>query len=222
MPVDHKSVILAVASENSPSLQEGDITFLSVGLDGTLRTSAGTTNVTAASSFTNDGATNRLARVFDADTGGGVEYVAGAILRKSAGGGSVEIGTLSNPLRIDVTDLTAQTVRHGKTIKSATGSISATTTVIAAVPQKRIKVTFIGLRTASTTPVTATFKDGAGGTDLWTEPLQAISGTVFGTNESKTAPDYFFGTTAGGALELALSTGQSVVYNISYFDDDAS
>jgi hypothetical protein len=57
-----------------------------------------------------DGTNMREARVFDADTGAGTQYVLGAVLRKSAGGGSVEAGTATDPLRTDPTGSTAQPV----------------------------------------------------------------------------------------------------------------
>lgn len=49
-------------------------------------------------------------RAFDLDTGAGTENVAGASLRFSASGGSVEAGTASNPLRTDPTGTTTQPV----------------------------------------------------------------------------------------------------------------
>lgn len=58
----------------------------------------------------NDGTNMQGARVYDADSNGGTEYVLGSILRASAPGGSIETGTLSNPLRINPTGTTAQPV----------------------------------------------------------------------------------------------------------------
>lgn len=57
-----------------------------------------------------DGTNLQLARVFDADTGGGTQYVEGVILRSSASGGSNEAGTSSFPLRVDPTGTTTQPV----------------------------------------------------------------------------------------------------------------
>jgi len=57
-----------------------------------------------------DGTNMQGARVFDADSGGGAEYVAGVMLRTSGAGGSTEIGTAAAPLRIDPTGATAQPV----------------------------------------------------------------------------------------------------------------
>lgn len=57
-----------------------------------------------------DGTDLQAARVFDGDSGGGSEFIFGAILRKSASGGSVEAGTSADPLRFDPTGTTAQPV----------------------------------------------------------------------------------------------------------------
>lgn len=57
-----------------------------------------------------DGTNLRPLRVFDADTGGGQQWVLGVGLRKSAGGGSVDFGTSSDPIRIDPTGTTTQPV----------------------------------------------------------------------------------------------------------------
>lgn len=57
-----------------------------------------------------DGTNLRSLRVFDIDTGGGQQWVLGVGLRKSAGGGSVEAGTASDPIRIDPTGTTTQPV----------------------------------------------------------------------------------------------------------------
>ncbi len=110
---------------------------------------------------------------------------------------------------------------HGKTVDNATGTISATTTIINAVATKRIKPFAITLTTPSTTAVTITFKDGAGGTAKWSCVLQAISGSVSGVSASIEIPSYLFGTTAGNALEMALSVAVNVTYAISYWDSDS-
>jgi len=57
-----------------------------------------------------DGANLQSVRVFDADSGAGSQYVLGAVLRKSATGGSVEAGTSSDPLRVDPTGTTTQPI----------------------------------------------------------------------------------------------------------------
>ncbi len=57
-----------------------------------------------------DGTNMQTARVFDADSGGGTQYVLGVNLRLAGSGGSVEAATASNPLRIDPTGTTTQPV----------------------------------------------------------------------------------------------------------------
>ena len=107
-----------------------------------------------------------------------------------------------------------------QTPKVKTGSASATFTVIAAVASQKLKIYSLSLLTASTTAVTITFKDGAGGTAIGTYILQAITGTNFGIAEGVNIPSSLFETTAGNLLEMAFSAAQSVTYNIRYWDDD--
>lgn len=52
---------------------------------------------------------------FDLDTGAGTQNVAGVSLRKSGAGGSAELGTSSDPVRVDPTGTTRQPVDHGAT-----------------------------------------------------------------------------------------------------------
>lgn len=52
----------------------------------------------------------RANRLYDLDSGGGTEFALGVSLRKTAGGGSVEAGTLADPLRVDPTGTTPQPV----------------------------------------------------------------------------------------------------------------
>jgi hypothetical protein len=46
-----------------------------------------------------DGTNLQPIRLFDADTGGGTQFVLGTVLRQSASGGSVEVGTTTTPLQ---------------------------------------------------------------------------------------------------------------------------
>lgn len=57
-----------------------------------------------------DGTNLQAARIFDADSGAGTQYVLGTVLRKIASGGSVEAGTAADPLRVDPTGTTIQPV----------------------------------------------------------------------------------------------------------------
>lgn len=76
--------------------------------------SVGSNNTTLPTSSTliggSDGTDLRSLRVFDLDSGGGQQWVLGVGLRKIAGGGSVEFGTSSDPIRTDPTGSTAQPV----------------------------------------------------------------------------------------------------------------
>ena len=117
---------------------------------------------------------------------------------------------------------TAWMVGHGKTPKMKTGSASATFTIVAAVASKKIKVYSLSLLTSSTTAVTVTFKDAAGGTAIATYLLQAISGTVQGITENISIPSHLFETAAGNLLEMSFSGAVSVTYNLRYWDDDAA
>lgn len=133
-------------------------------------------------------------------------------------------------LRLDPTTLrllvaaAVTSVDHGKSIKSLTGTASSSgdNTIISAVTSKRLKVCSYALFTASTSAVTCTFKDGAAGTALWTVPLQALASTQYGANLAVPAPAFLFGTSAGTLLNLNLSGAISVVWSVSYYDDDAT
>jgi hypothetical protein len=57
-----------------------------------------------------DGTNMQGGRVFDTDSGGGTEWTLGTILRKAGVGGSVDFGTLADPIRIDPTGTTIQPV----------------------------------------------------------------------------------------------------------------
>ena len=73
----------------------------------------------------NDGINMQGARVFDADTNGGAQYVLGTVLRASAPGGSVETGTGTRPLRIDPTGSTAQPVTDNGGSLTVDGTVTA-------------------------------------------------------------------------------------------------
>lgn len=63
---------------------------------------------------------------FDLDTGVGTQFMLGVNLRASANGGSVEGGTLANPLRIDPVGTTAQPVTISSGNSNATIQANAT------------------------------------------------------------------------------------------------
>lgn len=107
-------------------------------VSGTVTANAGTGNFNNASVSTtgsavpasatyvgfSDGTNLQAPRVFDVDTGGGTQYVQGVNLRLSAGGGSVEFGTASNPIRIDPTGSTIQPVSGTVTANAGTGNFT--------------------------------------------------------------------------------------------------
>ena len=108
--------------------------------------------------------------------------------------------------------------------KTVTGTVylSGDNTIVALVTEKRIKVNAYALFTQSTTTVIATFKDGTS-TSKWTVPLVSFSSsTVFGANLALAPPSFLFATSPGNLLNLNLSSGNTVYYSISYWDDDAN
>lgn len=105
--------------------------------------SVGSNNAAIPTSSTqvggSDGTNLQAARVFDADTGGGTQYVLGAVLRKSASGGSVEAGTSSDPLRVDPTGTTTQPVSGTVTANIGTsGSLALDSTLTGGTQQTKI------------------------------------------------------------------------------------
>lgn len=72
-----------------------------------------------------DGYAMQGSRVYDVDSGAGTEYVLGAVLRSSANGGSLELGTNTNPLRINPTGTTAQPVTDNGSSLTVDGSVTA-------------------------------------------------------------------------------------------------
>lgn len=140
----------------------------------------------------------------------------------NTGTGSPRVTIATDQAAVPVSQSGTWNVGNGKTCKGITGSASATFTAVAAVTSKRIKVVAIELLTASTTAVTVTFKDGAAGTAIRTYPLQAIASTICGLTQSIAIPAFLFATSAGVLLELSFSAAQTVTYNLTYFDDDAT
>lgn len=109
--------VLSVQGIASMTALKVDGSAVTQPISGTVTTSSpatGTIGAAVPSSAVTFGASDstnlQVVRVFDADTGGGTQYVLGAILRKGASGGSVEAGTSSDPLRTDPTGSTTQPV----------------------------------------------------------------------------------------------------------------
>lgn len=73
-----------------------------------------------------DGTNLQPSKVFDTNSGAGTEYVLGVNLRGSGTSGSLELGTSSNPLRIDPTGTTIQPV-SATSLPLPTGASTETT-----------------------------------------------------------------------------------------------
>ena len=152
-----------------------------------------------------------------------LDTIAGAVSSSKV---NVNISS-GNPTTMPVTNTGTFAVQNtsaagnGKTKKWVTGSASSngSNTIIAAVGGKKITICGYSLITASTTAVTATFKDGTGGTAMWTVPLQAITGTVCGANLATQAPDYFFQGSTNTLVDLYLSSANAVTYSVSYWEE---
>jgi hypothetical protein len=125
----------------------------------------------------------------------------------------------NNPLFVSVTSSPDVTP---KSIKTVFGSVSSNTQIIPSTPGRKIKIRYCKLRTSySGGTITPILTDGNGGTTIWGDPLlEAVTGSISGSNEGVTAPDALCSTSVGNALYLN-PNGQTVGYAISYFDDDS-
>jgi hypothetical protein len=210
-----------------PSLTEGDQVYLSVDESGYLRTTSvggGADAVTIANGAdVAEGATTDAA--IYTDTTGTVSGKLRGLVKILAAVADIGSGWLKVSIQnatLAVTQSGTWSFATGKTVKTFTGSISANTSIVTAVPGKRIKVTAYSVLTAySAGTISPIFTDGNAGTTLWRLLLQAISGSVSGANLAKPEPAFLFATSAGNALYLD-PNGQTVVYSISYYDDDAT
>jgi hypothetical protein len=163
--------------------------------------SVGTNNAAVPASSTqvggSDGTNLQAARVFDADSGGGTQYVLGTVLRKSASGGSVEAGTSSDPLRVDPTGTTTQPI-SAATLPLPTGAATETTLgTRLADATFTARINTLGQKTmANSTPVVLS-------SDQTVIPVSDNGGslTVDGTVTAN------IGTTNGLALDATLTGG---------------
>lgn len=73
----------------------------------------------------------KLAKAHDLDTSGSTEYATGVSLRKSASGGSVELGTQTDPMRTDPTGSTAQPVTDNGGSLTVDGAVTVSGAVAA-------------------------------------------------------------------------------------------
>ena len=134
---------------------------------------------------------------------------------------STSISATTQALDVNVAQSVAVSV-NGKSIKTVTGSVSANTSIVSLVANKRIKIIAFSVLTAySAAAINPIFTNGNGGTTLWSILLQAISGAVSGANLAVCSPSFLFATSAGTALYFN-PNGQTCYYSLSYFDDDAT
>ena len=111
-----------------------------------------------------------------------------------------------------------------KSLKTASGTLTADTDVVAAVVGKRIKVYAYSLITTGVNANARIFKsNGTSGTELWRVILQApAASSLFGANLAVTPPAFIFATAAGEKLTLDVGDTDPIHYSIAYWDDDAS
>lgn len=101
-----------------------------------------------------DGTNLQVPRVFDADTGGGTQYVLGVNLRLSSSGGSAEFGTASNPIRIDPTGTTTQPISAASLPLPTGAATEATLATRLADATFTARINTLGQKTmANSTPV---------------------------------------------------------------------
>lgn len=145
-----------------------------------------------------DGTNLQALRLFDLDTGGGTQYILGVGLRKASGGGSVEAGTSSDPIRIDPTGTTTQPV---------SGTVAATQSGTWTVQPGN---------TANTTPWLTTISQGGNSATVSAGGALKVDGSAVTQPVSGTVTANI-GTTNGLALDATLSA-QSLVDNASFTD----
>jgi hypothetical protein len=247
LKVSIQNATLAVTQSGSWVLSAGSAIIGKVGID---QTTPGTTNAVAATNFpttvdTNSGSksastlrvviatdqpqlTNKLLVTPDANSAVNVAQLAGTTT--SVNSGNKDAGTLRVVLATDQPNLSSAlnvtgtvTPTQGKTIKSASGSFTANTDIIAAVTSKRIKVIGYAFFTAGGDVTTILLKsNGTSGTLLWTVVLQAINKSTTGANMVTPSPSWIFATAAGEKLTAQTNQTDTIYWSISYFDDDAT
>lgn len=121
---------------------------------------------------------------------------------------------------------TTNTFGGTRSYKTASGTLTADTDVVAAVSTKRIKVYALSVTTVGTNANAAIWKsNGTSGTELWRTLLQGASGSPMGERLA-VSPGvdgaFLFATVAGEKLTLDVGNGDTLHYSLSYWDDDAT
>lgn len=113
-----------------------------------------------------------------------------------------------------------------RSYKTASGTLTADTDIVAAVTSKRIKVYALSVTTVGTSANAAIWKsNGTSGTELWRTLLQGAAATPMGERLA-VSPGvdgaFIFATVAGEKLTLDVGNGDALHYSIAYWDDDAT
>lgn len=117
----------------------------------------------------------------------------------------------ANPMPVTSTD-----GGSGKTVKTATISLSATGHIVSAVSSKRIKVFAIVLNVDAALSVN--FRSGNSAALQGVMALAANGGYTIAVNP----PAFVLQTAAGEALDLVISGTGNACGHVCYWDDDAS
>jgi hypothetical protein len=102
----------------------------------------------------------------------------------------------------------------GKDLKSSPFSLSATGTVVSAVPNRRIKV--FAVKLAASAAITVLWRDGA------SENLEGAQSMPIAGNyvEFVSPPVFLFATSAGNSLDLVIAGIGTAAGRVSYWDSD--
>lgn len=102
-----------------------------------------------------------------------------------------------------------------KALKTANFSLSATGTVVTAVPGKRIKV--FAAKLIVDAAIGVAWRDGGSTALEGTYSLAANGGFI----EQVTPPAFLFSTTAGNSLDLVITGAGNAAGRVSYWDEDS-
>jgi len=218
------TLVQAAATTAAPTYTTGTTNPLSMDLTGALRVNVvatvgggagGGTSSNFAAAFPaagtaagfSDGTNMQGARVYDVNTGAGIEYVAGVNLRVSGAAGSVEGGVAANPLRIDPTGTTIQPVSGTITAVPGVGNFTV------------VQPTAANLNATVTGTVTANAGTGFAGVAQGSTTA-GQTGNLTMAAVTTTAPTYTNGQTSpfsldtSGALRVNTGTGTSNTVNM--------
>jgi hypothetical protein len=194
----------AVKAASTPAVASDPALVVAFSPNNTIATSnasVGTNNAGVPSSSTQFGGTDgtnlQAVRVFDGDTGAGTQYVLGTTLRKSAAGGTVEAGTVTDPLRVDPTGTTTQPISAAALPLPTGAATEATLATRLADATFTSRINTLGAKTsAASTPVVLA-------SDQTAIPITDNAGSL--TVDGAVTAN--IGTTNGLALDATLTSG---------------